>query len=338
MPTTPRPLTTPPAPSALPADALPLRSAAERLEFCDRYFTAVGAPIVHRSPGYREYQLPRDVDKELTDRPYYWMWVEKTGQEVPPTILRLAFDDAAAERENPRLREEALREAERRGLTDLQRRFFRAPVAERIHLGCFRLDKIYQSLDRRGRFACVMPRRMAEDAVRVPWLMLNLLVSFRCDMTEQEFWSVGVCLRTGQVIERFLHMLERIEMTVLPNPGDILSSAAISLEAALRRAVEHVERRLDRRPHDWANDATMRWQSELAQVRTYYRSILPDVAEEEHDLVAAEQARKEQELEARMRPRIEVELRQMALVVLAERPQDSPRAGGAPAAAADRLR
>ncbi|WP_051662848.1 YqhG family protein [Alicyclobacillus macrosporangiidus] len=300
--------------------ALPLRTAEERMRFCDAYFAAVGAPVVYEAPFYREYQLPRDVDKELTDRPYYWLWVEKTQKDVPPTVLRLAFEETALERENERLRQQALRDAEHQGLTELQRRFFRPPTAEWINLGCFRLDKIFQSLDRRGQFACVAPRHLPPNAVRVPWLMLNLLVSFRCDLTQQEFWSIGVCLVNGQVVERFLPALERLDMVPLDKPAEAFLSGTLSLEQAWQRVARHVERRLAERPHDWADAATRRWLDEREQVRTYYRSILPDVPDQERTLVAAEQARKERELEARMRPRIEVELRQVALVILAERP------------------
>jgi hypothetical protein len=327
---TPRPPSprTPSPPGPAPQMALPLRSDEERMRFCDAYFSSVGAPVVYEAPFYREYQLPRDVDKELTDRPYYWMWVEKTQQDVPPTVLRLAFAESALERENERLRQQALREAERQGLTDLQRRFFRPPAAEWINLGCFRLDKIFQSLDRRGQFACVAPRHLPPDAVRVPWLMLNLLVSFRCDLTQQEFWSLGVCLVNGQVVERFLPALDRLDMVPLDTPAKACLSGTLSLDQAWQRASLHVERRLSERPHAWADAATRRWLGEREQVRTYYRSILPDVPEPERALVAQEQARRERELEARMRPRIDVELRQVALVVLAERPASAQSPAG----------
>lgn len=293
-----------------------LRTDAERMHFCEAYFKAVNAIEIRASEGYREYELPRDVDKEMTDRPYYWMWVEKTNQQVPPSVLRLAFTKSALERENARLHKEALDRAEEQGMNDLQRMYFRAPTAEYVTLGSFRLDKIYASLEHRGQFAAVMPKTVTSGNLLIPWLMLNIEVSYRCDLAEQSFISIGVCLTNGQIVERFYDMISRIEMQPL---YPMLPWSAEKIQEGFHRAQHHLNRKLAGQKHDWAIDAQARLKSEITQLRTYYRSILPDVPVAEQPLLQAEQKRKEAELTERTQPRIEATVRQMALVGLMER-------------------
>jgi hypothetical protein len=298
--------------------AIPLRTAEERLAFCDAYFAAVNASIVYQSEDYREYELPRDVDKELTDKPFYWMWVEQTKQDVPPGILRLAFTEESLQRENDRLRKEALAEAERQPMTDVQRMFFRPPVAELVTLGSFRLDKIYASLDVRGRFACIAPTAWDEVRALVPWLMINGTVSYRSDLVEQEFISAGVCLVNGQVVERFYDMIQKIAMKPV-RPKYLVREAELAVDQGLDRFRQHLVGRLAGQSHEWAKSAEQRLQREIQQIRTYYRSILADVPDQEKPLVDAERARKERDLTERLQPAIEIDVKQMALVGLVER-------------------
>ncbi|MCL6444215.1 MAG: YqhG family protein [Alicyclobacillus sp.] len=297
---------------------VPLRTEEERLAFCDQYFRAVGAKTVYSADGYREYELPRDVDKELTDRPFYWLWVEKTGQQAPPTILRLAFRESAVQRENERLYREARAAKEAQGMTELERMYFRAPTAEYITLGSFRLDKIFLSLDGRGRFACVRPRTMTGDEHPVPWLMMNVLVSRRCDLVEQTYLSVGCNLKSGQTVDNFYSALVRLPMDPA-DPTSCLASAELELADAEQRIRQHIERSVTREPTDWAADAQHRLQAELKQIEMYYGSLLRDAPADEQPLISAELARKKFELKERCQPRIELELRQLALVELPER-------------------
>lgn len=288
------------------------------MAFCDRYFQSVGAALTYEDEQYREYELPRDVDKELTDRPYYWLWVEQTQQTVPPTVLRLAFAPEAVDRENARLRADALEAMERQSPSDIERMFFRPPTAEFITLGSFRLEKVYASVAMRGRFACVKPIRLPGGAKHVPWLLLNAVLSQRCDLVEQQFVSLGLCLSNGQIIERFVDALGPIEMVDCA-PATLLPLCKISVTAGVENLRRHLERMIAAKPHVWAREASLRLDRELHQIGTYYDSILPDVPPGEHVVVAAERQRKERALVLRTQPRVDIDIQQLALVALGER-------------------
>lgn len=309
---------------------LPLRTAQEQIAFCDGYFESVGAACIRVDDHYREYELPRDVDKELTDRPYYWLWVEQTGQIVPPTVLRLAFSDEAVARENERLRAEAFARADVQAMTEVERMFFRPPTAEYVTLGSFRLDKLFASIDQRGRFASIAVSSVddgqgpdgAIELVRqpanpswVPWLLLNTMVSLRCDSVQQEWLSIGICLENGQIVERFFPAISRLPFHSVP-ASTLLERATLDVTTAMRQAEQFLQRRVARHPTDWARQALHRLDQEQRQLQTYYQSILPDVQEDERALLEDEQQRKLEQLRERTEPKIELDIKQVALVGL----------------------
>lgn len=305
----------------------PLRTEDERVTFCDQYFQSVGAPLIREANGYREYELPRHIDKELTDRPYYWLWVEQTNQAVPPTVLRLAFSETALQRENERLRAEALSQQDETSMTEVDRMFFRPPTAELVTLGSFRLEKIFDSVEKHGQYACVAvvppPTRRLSAASRatgasaqwVPWLMMNALVSYRCDSIQQEWRSLGICLENGQIVERFLSSIAQLPFTHVPSDA-LLSDRTLTLQTALHKAQVYLERHIHKQPTAWAEAAKERLSREKRQLETYYESLLPDMQSDERQLVHAEMTSKLRQLQERTEPRVELDIKQLALVGL----------------------
>ncbi|MCL6453180.1 MAG: YqhG family protein [Alicyclobacillus sp.] len=292
----------------------PLRTAQARQLFCDTYFQAVGATCVFRAEDYAEYQLPPDVDKEMVERPFYWMWIEKTGQQPTPTVLRLAFTQAAETVQNERIRRVLLEQAGP-SLNEMQRRYFVAPKAELVSLGSYRLDRIYASCDRRGRFAAVMPSRRPPGATLVPWLLVNLRVSQRCDVTEQKLASYGVCLVNGQLVLDFYNRIANIPMEPM-DPRRVARSLRVPVDTAVKHVKEHLTRAFERQPATWAEAAWQRLQQDVEQIATYYSSIAGDHAEAELDQLWAERDRKIADRLAQFTPRLEVEVLHLALVGL----------------------
>jgi hypothetical protein len=282
-----------------------------RETFCDRFFAVVGAPCMYAKPSYREFQLPVDVDKELTDRPYYWLWVERTGEQVEPTILRLAFDEDVAERESERLKQEAMSGPKFTQLNEVQRMFFRSPTAEYVAFGSFRLEKIFESVKRRGVSACVKETGV-KGALR-PWLLCQCLITYQCDLSKQRIASIGINLHTGQVSTDFLEKVRALDV----QPADsteCLSGTKRSVEEGLRFIQDYLREQIEAESHAWADEALARLDSELAGMDLYYDSIRTDIPEEEQPLVELERARKRHEHEERIRPVIDCEVTQMAII------------------------
>ncbi|RIV29147.1 hypothetical protein D2Q93_00800 [Alicyclobacillaceae bacterium I2511] len=292
----------------------PLRTTEELIKFCDHYFAACQARVLCTQSDYREYELPVDVDKELTDRPFFWAWIEQTGQTAPPTILRLAFTVEAAERENRRLRHQV--EEQQVGMAHPT--FIPIPKSELLTLGSFRLARIFASVEERGKYAKVKPKSEHGKAMvthLVPWLMINLLISYRSDFLRQEFVSYGICLENGQITDNFYDLIKNIPMETV-SETELCLNATLSFTAANQIIRRRIEQYIHQLPHDWAITASQHWADEIVQIETYYQSLAPDKDVSELAMLESEKQYKLQQLEKRYRPHIEIEAKQIALIYL----------------------
>lgn len=292
-----------------------LRREDERLAFCERYFSAVGASCSYSSQKYREYILPLDVDKELTDRPFFWLWAEKTNQTVEPTTLRLAFNEESKAREDSRLAAEHAQLMSQQPSGSRYDLMFRKPAkSELIHLGSFRLDKILDSVNVRGKVASVM----AETAVPsdcIPWLMINGTVEYCTDSKQERWFSIGVCLDNLQIVEQFYPRISAVKMIPCP-PQMTLKSSRYTLAEAYGHAKSSLTKQLAGEDRSWANDAKERLTDDLAQLDAYYQSLSQGAEMESRASLSKEHARKREDLVARSLPKVEVYPTQLSIIGL----------------------
>lgn len=294
----------------------PLRQSHERLLFCDAYFEAVGAEQLCARPMYREYRLPTDVDKALTDRPFFWLWAEKTNQQVEPTTLRLAFDAVAKDHEDAILRQQFEREREiHPPQTRYEMMFQRPKQTELINLGCFRLDKILDSVRQRGEFVVAIPKNSSTREQFIPWLMMNGIVQYRADSIQEVWFSLGVCLGNLQIVPDFFQRIEHISMCIC-DPKQLLQQVKNTPDAAIEVIKHWLEKDISERDHAWASDAKMRLQDDLSQLDAYYESITHGRADDERVNLEAEHQRKRTELINKSTPHIRVEPTQIGLIGL----------------------
>lgn len=294
----------------------PLRQPEERLSFCDAYFHAVGGEPSYERAMYREYVLPTDVDKELTDRPFFWMWAEKTNQKVEPTTLRLAFTEEAKLREDERLRVMHERQMEENPpQTRYEAMFRRSPQTELMDLGCFRIGKILDSARRRGFFASVVPKNSTDTERLIPWLMINGMIRYQADSLQEEWFSVGTCLENLQVVPDFFSRIHKIPMR-MHKPPFILRQASHTLDDAVACCKQWITGLIDERDHTWAMESAERLADNLSQLDAYYMSMQTAKTEEEQSAWATEHVRKGKELAEKSTPHIYIQPTQVALVGL----------------------
>lgn len=66
-------------------------------QFVHQYLEATGCTILEKSPVHVKVKLSPDADKDLTNRPYYWNFVERTGAEPETMTFTFVFDEEAFE-------------------------------------------------------------------------------------------------------------------------------------------------------------------------------------------------------------------------------------------------
>lgn len=67
-----------------------------------RYLESTGCRILEKSPAHVKVRLSPEADKELTGRPYYWSFVERTGAEPETMTFVFVFDPEKYEAEKSR--------------------------------------------------------------------------------------------------------------------------------------------------------------------------------------------------------------------------------------------
>lgn len=58
-------------------------------EWTEKYLKLYQCPVIESGPSYLITQLSIEADKDLLNRPFYWMYVEKMN--IPPKPVQLCF-------------------------------------------------------------------------------------------------------------------------------------------------------------------------------------------------------------------------------------------------------
>ncbi|MBL0387019.1 hypothetical protein JJB07_10190 [Tumebacillus sp. ITR2] len=275
-------------------------------DFCRRYFEAVQAPILRDEPNFLEVELPRDVDKELIDRPYHWMMVETIYQDYPNTIKHLIFE--------PTVEKE-----------DVQR-------PEYLTFGSLFLSKMIDSTKKRGSCTLGYQRTGLQTGARLtPVLMMTCKISYVADRCRDEIVTYGVHLGTGDVYTDFYEQVVGLDFSPEPPPPSQLvhvESPKLTVKQGYKKIRDLVQKEILAMDHTWAEEAEEHLAREREQLQTYYQSLglvnADSTAPDEEKLTKAKLYEGElemrlDELQKRCAPRIKIEPYQFALLYLANR-------------------
>ncbi|MDF2680697.1 MAG: hypothetical protein K0R47_1887 [Brevibacillus sp.] len=246
-------------------------------QFVERYLASFSAHIVESHPDYLTVKLPVDVDKDIGNRPFYWSWVEKMNIAYQPLVLTFAF--------HPDRLPEGLR-------------------AEYVHLGATRMQQIFESTKKHGRFLCMyeqktgVPSASRRSTPLVPWLGLNLKVSLLCDKKRDILLYLGINLHNPRVVHDFTSFLFRLPLSPTIPDYFYTMDRRITVPQALAMAEQEVTNVLKLEDQTWAEEARSRLQEELDILAAYYEELArrePESAEKESEDVTTEEENIEEE-------------------------------------------
>lgn len=264
-------------------------------DFCLRYFKTVGATIRKSSPNTLCVELPRDVDKELTDRPFFWKWAEIMHEEPPNTVLYLKFSSDADETDKP---------AEVR--------------SEVVRPGCYRLLRIISSARTRGMFAVAFEELAT---VLTPYALFVVKVSFVSDRRMDFLESYAINLQNDHICGDAMNTLTHRQLTDEQPIHSQIKDCPMDIDHIFQLITHCIEMDIQMRDHTWEDEASVRLKEELAKLDAYY-----DAGEQEDQApelslpVKTEQEMRRAEIIWRIQPKIEIRPTQFALVYLAETP------------------
>ncbi|MEB3100180.1 YqhG family protein [Ferviditalea candida] len=301
--------------------------------FVLRYLEATRCQVIEKNPQRVTVQLSPDADRDLTNRSYYWSFVERTG--AAPETMKFTFTFG-----NPQEPAESAAKSAKSGgragsqtsgpsspaapkganppVADsiLGRYFGVAPASQRIleeplTYGSRRLDQIFQSCRKKGRFVHLYEE---PGQPQIPgaflsgyssWFCVNYKVELICDMKRDELHSLGINLSTGEVAENFMENISRKQLT--PRlPANTHVRETISLQTALSMLENLLEKKLSGYDYTWAKEANERMNEEISRIQTYYGDLLESAEPEIKEEIRLQYENRKQELERQYLPRIQI--------------------------------
>ncbi|MFB3165953.1 hypothetical protein F4694_001763 [Bacillus niacini] len=221
--------------------------------FLIRYFQANECEITENGPGYLTVQLTIELDKELMNRPFYWHYLEKTGGI--PNPMKLTFIT------NPQIAPEHIK-------------------GETVHFGSPRLHQIFQSTKKLASYIRLYEnhRNGQQQTPLMPWLCMNVKISYQCDRKRDIYKSIGLQLINGQMIEDFHERLQKVQLTPKIPDYSFTLSPLVKPKSGMSRIENYLKAVINEDDHTWAEDARRRWEQDLRLLDHFYED-----AEEENE-------------------------------------------------------
>jgi hypothetical protein len=217
----------------------------EMYQYIEKYLDAQECEIIDKDPAYIQTQLTVDVDKAIANRPYYWMFVERTGAEPQPLQLTLIFDQEKVD-ENIR--------------------------GENIQFGCWRLHQIFQSAKRSGQFIRLYEEVRSSTSTQglIPWLFINYKISFISDQKKDILYPLGFNLISGQILANFDQILNQYHLTPKIPDYHFTLRPIFSLTSAIAHIEQHIHHYLDGMDSAWAEESNERLDEEVELIKSFF--------------------------------------------------------------------
>jgi len=299
------------------------------------YLDATECKILEKSPYHVTVKLSPQADRDLTNRPYYWGFIERTGVEPETMSFAFIFDSEAYEAlqeqsndknsTNSRPLQSVTGQPPAAGTSDdsVLGRYF-GPIRplpvlgpgriqkEVLTFGSSRLKQIFMAARQGGRCVYLFEdpgqrqRMTLFPAAYEPWLGVCFKLEFCCDIKREEMHFMGISLLSGRIDEFFSSRLASIQLVPrLPENVSIEPS-----ERSLAECKDLLEQRLQDKistyDMDWAEAASERLRDELELIDAYYQPLLDDPDEERKQEILGQYEARRSEIRWQYEPRIVV--------------------------------
>ena len=216
--------------------------------FLESFFTSNSCDILENQQGYITVQLTIEMDKLLMNRPFYWHYLEKTNGTPNPMKLTFITDQNRAPK-------------------DLK--------GEVMHFGAPRLHQIFQSTKTLGSYIRLFEhvKTHGGNVPLHPWIGVNIIVSYQCDMKKDQLYSIGLHLVSGALVENFQEKLEKLDLT--PKIPDLCFTMTplIKPQSGLKRIEQFILQDIKAQDHTWADKARERWNEDLELLNHFYEDL-----------------------------------------------------------------
>ncbi|CAM4198930.1 YqhG family protein [Paenibacillus alkaliterrae] len=293
-------------------------------KFVNRYLEATECSILEKSPAHFTVKLSPHADRELTNRPYYWSFVDRVNAE-PETMTFLfvtdkeKYDAAEEAKTNAAAVDASVSEQDAAANAALGRSlgFIHGSLAaparvprEDLYYGARKLDQLFDAAKAKGSFVYLFqePAKRSGNPFNsspyTAWLGVNMRVEFACDRKREEIHCFGVSLATGQCVEQFYDRLLAHKLTPRLPANIHITKNGISFNKALGLVEQALERKLRSYDYGWAENASTRLEEELARISGYYEPLLHNALAENKPAIEEQFTQRQSEIRWQYEPRV----------------------------------
>lgn len=214
-------------------------------KFLLTYFKATDCEIIEENTTYLTVQLTIEMDKELMNRPFYWHYLEKTGGIPNPAVITFITDPVNAPE---------------------------SVKGEVIYFGSPRLHQMIESTKKLASYIRLYEEpSQSKQTSLLPWLNLNVQISYQCDRKKDVFLSVGLNLITGEIMEEFFEFINVKKMTPKIPDYSYTLSPLIMPKSGLNRIDNYIRKSFEGEDLSWAEKAYERWQNDIQLLDHFYQ-------------------------------------------------------------------
>jgi hypothetical protein len=283
-------------------------------EYVRAYLRATDCEFREESPHHVTVKLSPQADRELTNRPYYWAYVDRCKVEPETMSYTFVFDpeqyDSAFPAETPQVDSVlnrhfgAVRPLPILGPNRIQR--------EDLTFGSPKLKQLFEAAKRGGSYLYAFEdpghkqRMTLLPAPYEPWLGVCFKAEFASDMKREELHYYGISLTSGILDLQFGDTIAQVNLLHrLPENISIIPTS-MTLAEGKQKLEQQLLDDLERLDYSWADQARARLGEELAIVDSYYSHLLEDDNEEAREGAKKQHEARREEIKWQFDPRIQI--------------------------------
>lgn len=211
-------------------------------DFLKRYFSANQCDIKQEQQAVLQVQLTKEMDLALMNRPFYWQYVEATGNTGQPMELSFILDESYSEQ-----------------------------TGEFIHFGSPRLEKIFQNLRDTTKFVRLYETLQVDiNTMLHPWLVTNVVIKYSGKQQKEELLSIGLNLINGNIHLNMMEQLKTLALEPMISNNCFTVSPIIKLKSGFTRIENLLYEHIQKMNHEWAVESISLLKDEIEMIKHFY--------------------------------------------------------------------
>lgn len=252
-------------------------------KFLINYFTSHHCEVIQNEPGILSVQLTIEMDKALMNRPFYWHYIEATGNKGEPKKITFILDPEKS-----------------------------AEEGEWIHFGSPRLQQINNHLGANAKFIHLFEElNVDKNTILHPWLLTNFCIIYEGKQKKEELFSIGLNLINGTFMFDMMQELEAASLSPTISDRCYTISPLIKINSGFLRIENYIHHYILEQDHTWASDSLQLLQEEIAMIHHFYENNDEENKQEELE-------KELEDIHARLQPKITYKVINGGLLYLQE--------------------